>query len=49
MKKLIIALAAALLVCYAFIVKSGIPVPIQISEKLVLDRLVDTGIVKPTR
>ena len=31
------------------IVKAGIPVQIQISEKLVLDSLVDTGIVKPTR
>lgn len=31
------------------IVKSGIPVQIQISEKLVLDSLIDTGIVRPER
>ena len=31
------------------IVKSGIPVQIQISEKLVLDSLIDTGIVRPSR
>lgn len=31
------------------IVKSGIPVQVQISEKLVLDSLIDTGIVKPSR
>lgn len=31
------------------IVKSGIPIQIQISEKLILDSLIDTGVVRPTR
>lgn len=31
------------------IVKAGIPVQVQISEKLVLDSLIETGVVKPVR